>query len=166
MAKAKELLIKESVSELKKLHKQQPDHLKDRIRMLLYIKRCGNQSKRVLASATQISHTSIQTWRLKYEQGGIKALLEFHRHSNNPSIIPASMHKKIKLRLTNPTEAPTSYEQLRSWVSEQMGKEINYQTLNGYVKRNFNAKLKVARKSHVNKDAAEEAVFKNPARRA
>src|SRR5437588_11259662 len=140
MANAKQLLIRESVTELKKLHKQQPDHLKDRVRMLLYIKKYGDQSKRALASVTQISHTSIQTWRLKYEQGGIEALLEFHRHSNNPSIISPLMHKKIKLRLTNPTEAPNSYEELRSWVSEQIGKEINYQTLNGYVKRNFKAK--------------------------
>jgi CBS domain containing-hemolysin-like protein len=35
--------------------------------------------------------------------------------------------------------------------------DINYHTVNKYVKRKFGAKLKVARKSHVNK--SEEAVI-------
>ena len=162
MANAKQIAIKESLSELKKLYKEQPDHLKDRIRLLLYIKQQGNASKQTIADAILVSHTSVQTWRKLYEQSGIEGLLQFKRQSNNPSVITTDMHEGIKKRLSNPTEAPTSYTELREWVTEQSGKTIHYQTLNGYVKRKFKAKLKVARKSHIHKDAAEEAVFKKP----
>jgi len=162
MAKSKQIIVKESISDLKKLYKEQPTHLKDRIRLLLYIKQQGNASKQVIAEAIMVSHTSVQTWRKMYEQGGIAGLLQFKRHSNNPSVITPAIHEGIRKRLSNPKEAPTSYTELCEWVIEQNGKAIHYQTLNGYVKRKFKAKLKVARKSHIDKDPAEEAVFKKP----
>ena len=41
-----------------------------------------------------------------------------------------------------------------------MPQGINYQTINSYVKRNFGAKLKVARKSHINKKQEDSDAFK------
>jgi hypothetical protein len=78
----------------------------------------------------------------KYEQQGIKGLLEFSRHSNNASVITSEIHNKIRKHLSNPKEAPSSYTELCTWVAEQSGKTVNYQTFNGYVKRKFKAKLK------------------------
>jgi hypothetical protein len=39
---------------------------------------------------------------------------------------------------------------------------MKYQAVNKYLKRKFGNKLKVARKSHIHKDPAAEAVFKKP----
>jgi hypothetical protein len=41
-----------------------------------------------------------------------------------------------------------------------MSQGINYQTLNSYVKRHFGAKIKVARKSHINKNELAVDTFK------
>jgi hypothetical protein len=40
--------------------------------LLLYIKQKGNASKQIIADAILISHTSVQTWRKKYEQQDIE----------------------------------------------------------------------------------------------
>lgn len=39
---------------------------------------------------------------------------------------------------------------------------MEYHAVNKYVKRKFGARLKVGRKSHVQKSPADEAVFKKP----
>jgi hypothetical protein len=59
----------------------------------------------------------------------------------------------IENRLHSPKDAFTSYIDLINWITENyMPQGVNYQTINSYVKRKFGAKIKVARKSHINKN--------------
>jgi hypothetical protein len=51
---------------------------------------------------------------------------------------------------------------MQQWLEKEFGIVINYQTLNQYAKRKFGTRLKAARKSHVLKSPADEAVFKKP----
>ncbi|MBI4945206.1 MAG: hypothetical protein HY840_02260 [Bacteroidetes bacterium] len=110
--------------------------------------------------ALGVNHNSIQTWRTSYKKGGLSALLKFDRGGFKPSVIPPKVHRAIEKRLKNPIEAFNGFEQLRRWIDEHYIPAINYQTLNQYVKRHFGAKLKVARKSHIQKDEQAVREFK------
>jgi transposase len=46
------------------------------------------------------------------------------------------------------------------WINEKFNLDMNYQAVNKYLKRHFGTKLKVGRKSHVNKDENAAALFK------
>lgn len=165
MANALNFTIKETVAELKKLLAKQPDHLRNRVRMLIVSKKSQNPlGKNVLAEKVGVNHNSIQKWRKKYVSGGVTNLLKYNRGGYKPSLINAHVHKKIEAKLTNPKEAFRSFEEMRQWIDTNFIPGINYHTVNKYIKRKFGAKLKVARKSHVNKDEQQVNEFKKNSR--
>ena len=45
------------------------------------------------------------------------------------------------------------FVELQTWFNETFQTEINYKTFHGFVVRKFDAKIKTARKSHINKDS-------------
>ena len=78
-----------------------------------------------------------------------------------PSIISKELHLEIQSRLNSPKDAFISYIDLIQWITDNyMPQGIKYQTINSYVKRNFGTKLKVARKSHINKKQEDIDTFK------
>ena len=86
--------------------------------------------------------------------------MEDGRIGFKPSVISKASHEQIRIKLNNPQGAFTSFVDLQKWVDTTLEKGINYNTLRHYVKRHFGAKLKVARKSHINKDKEAGEVFK------
>lgn len=162
MAKSKQIIVKESEEELLKLRLKQPVHLRKRIDMLLVLKRSETSlSKLELAKALKINHNTAQNWRNLYFKKGIDGLMFYGRIGFKPSIISKELHFEIQSRLYSPKDAFTSYIDLIQWITDNyMPQGINYQTINSYVKRNFGAKLKVARKSHINKIEKDSDTFK------
>lgn len=162
MAKSKSILVKESEVELKKLLRQQPIHLKNRVQMLLVLKGSEHSlSKNELSNILNINHNTAQRWRKTYCEKGIDGLLSDGRIGFKPSIINSEIHQAIEQRLTSPKDAFTSYIDLINWIVENyLPQGINYHTVNKYVKRHFGAKLKVARKSHSKKDENGVDAFK------
>jgi transposase len=162
MALAKHIIVKESERELKTISRRQPIHLKNRIQMLLVLKKSEiSLSKELLAKTLSVNHNTAQKWRTKYLKEGLKGLLSDGRIGFKPSIISPELHLAIKERLQSPTDAFTSYVDLIHWITENyMSRGVNYQTINSYVKRKFGAKIKVACKSHINKDEAAVDSFK------
>lgn len=156
MAHPLQLKIKETLPQLKGVLRKHPQHLRSRIQMLILIKEGKGSSKRELADALGVNHNSVQTWRTAYKKKGLSALLRFERGGFKPSIISPKVHRAIEKRLKSPTDAFHGFDQLRRWIDEHFIPSINYHTVNKYVKRHFGAKLKVARKSHIQKD--EQAV--------
>ena len=143
MAKALVFIVKESEAEIKRLIKSTPAHLSPRLRMLLICKKSETSlSKTELASLIGVNHNSVQ------------------KKGNRPSVVSGELHEQIKLRLYNPKEAFRSYKELQQWIDAHFIKGINYFTVNSYVKRHFGAKLKVARKSHINKVEEDSIGFK------
>ena len=51
------------------------------------------------------------------------------------------------------------YQDAQRWVLENFATDINYHTLRDYMKKHFNTKLKVPRKSHIKKDEQAEENF-------
>ena len=161
MANAKSFTVKENLSELKKLLKSAPPHVAPRIRMLLVAKQSDRSlSKNELADQVGVNHNSIQQWRSTYVKGGMEDLIKDGRVGFKPSVISKQAHQQIKVKLHNPQGAFTSYKDLQAWVDRDLVQGINYNTLRHYVKRHFGAKLKTARKSHVNKDKESGELFK------
>ena len=162
MAKALEVKIKESLAELRQLQKTQPNK-RIRIQMLVLIKEEKQQTKDGLAKALGVSNKSVHTWRSNYLKGGLELMLEDKRGGNKVAQITPAMSARIEKRLSNPKEGFKSYVEAQQWINEHFGLRMEYQAVNKFLKRKFNTKLKVARKSHIDKHAADEAVFKKPA---
>jgi transposase len=161
MANAKNIEVKESIVELKNLIKKSSNIIRPRVQMLLEMKRSKKMlTKYELAELVGVNHNSITTWRRKYEKDGISALLQHNQGGKRREVIDATTHKAIEKRLTNPKEGFRSYKELQQWVDEHYIANIKYITLVKYVQNKFGAKLKVARKSHVNKDEQAVEAFK------
>ena len=154
MSRAKQLYVKENVSELKRLLFNRSVTISNRIRMLILIKNNENesQSKQQLGKLLGVSSSSIQIWRKQYEKGGISLLLEDKRIGFKPSLISEEEHEQIASKLNDPTNGLRGYVELQDWISQAFDKTIKYNTLLKYCGRNFGSKSKVARKSHVKKD--------------
>lgn len=162
MANSKNIVVKESELELKKLMRQLPIHKKNRVHMLLVIKKSElSLSKIELASILKVNHNTAQKWRKTYFEKGIDGLLLDGRVGFKPSKINSEIHQAIEKRLTSTKDAFTSYVDLIDWIVDNyIPQGINYHTVNKYVKRHFNAKLKVSRKSHIKKDPNAGETFK------
>jgi len=160
MSKAKQLVVKESVRELKQLLGNVNVTISSRLMMLIAIKSNEGEhlSKRKLGKLLGVSSSSIQIWRLLYEQGGISLLMEDKRVGFKPSIISPAEHEKIESKLNDPSNGLRGYVELQQWIQEEFGKSVKYNTLLKYCGRHFGSKSKVSRKSHVKKDpvAVEE----------
>jgi transposase len=161
MANALKIIVKETLSELRKMLKSSSAHQTPKLKMLIVIKQSEvDLNKNELADQIGVNHNSIQKWRKKYQAGGIKSLLSDGRIGFKPSVISKEAHEQIRIKLNNPEGAFTSFKDLQHWVDDQFKKGINYNSLRHYVKRHFGAKLKVARKSHVKKDKEAGHLFK------
>jgi transposase len=158
MAKALNVVVKESVKELKSIQKMKPSYY-SRIQMLLLIKEGKFITKDSLAEALQVSTQSVHIWRTKYNAGGIDKLLEDKR-GGKPAQITDEIFETLSERLNNNKEGFKSFIEIQQWLQENFGIEMKYQALNKFIKRKFGARPKVARKSHINKDENAAALFK------
>ncbi len=165
MAKSVIITVKEPAGDLKALYSKAPVHLRPRYKMLILIAG-GCTSSQELAAKTGTSRNSIAKWKQVYNAGGLDQLSNDQRGGDFISDISAADKKKIENKLSAPKNAFTSFGQAQAWLKEELGIDKKYHAVNKYLKRNFGAKLKVGRKSHVKKDEAAVAVFKKPARGA
>ena len=157
------ITIKESISELRLIQRKQGELIGKRIQVLIEIKKHQKEgiSKRDLSAITGANHNSIVKWRNMYLHGGIDSLLKHGRTGGfKPSVVTAEEHQKIKVLLHDSNNGIRGYKELLNWVATELGKEMKYTTLVEYVKRHFQSKIKVARKSHVKKDADKVNTFK------
>ena len=76
------------------------------------------------------------------------------------------MRPIIEKRLSSATGGFKSYIEAQHWINEVLGLKMGYQAVRLHLRDHYGTKLKVARKSHINKDPADEAVFKKPSREA
>lgn len=162
MASPKQIIITETLAQLRKLQKDNIPMIATRIRVLIEFKKSEppGVSKRTVAEAVGVNHNSVQSWRTLYEQGGIAAILNHKRKGGRPSNISAEEHTLISQKLHDPKNGLRGYVELLSWAEEEFKKNIKYNTLLKYATRHFGLKIKTARKSHVKKDDQAVSAFK------
>lgn len=158
MASPKTFSIKESESEIKKLMKSSTPIIAKRLHALLVLKRNEKEgiSKRLVADQVGVNHNSVQTWRSTYIAGGIKLLMNHSNIGYKPSKITKEQEQALRKQLNNPHNGMVGFVELLDWFDSTFKTEMNYKTFHGFVVRKFKAKIKTARKVHVNKD--EQAV--------
>ncbi len=156
--------VKESLQELRLMQRQHPGKHKS-LQMLIILKKQGPLSKDRLSTLTGASDKSIHIWRKRYISGGMEELLQERRGGKKPGKITGAVHEKLAKRLHSPKEGFRSFIEIQQWLLQEFGIEMQYHAINKYVKRRFGARLKVSRKSHVQKSPADEAVFKKPIRK-
>lgn len=154
--------IKESESQIKNLIKSSNAMIGKRLYALLVFKRNEKSgiSKRQVADEVGVNHNSIQTWRASYIEGGIQALMTHSNIGYKPSKINKKQEKALKIKLSDESNGIVGFNELLDWFDKKFKTEINYKTFHGFVVRKFNAKIKVARKSHVKKDPEAVEAFK------
>lgn len=164
MSKALQLAVLEDLVQLKRELKSSSNKIRPRIMMLIVMKKSKTMlTKYELAEKVGVSHTSITIWRKTYSTSGLPSLLKHNQGGKRREVITATTHKAIEKRITSNDNGFSSYKELQEWVDEHYIPGIKYITLLKYVQEKFGAKLKVARKSHINKDEqAIEAFKKNP----
>jgi len=154
--------IRESIEELKKLIKNHEQFLAQRLRVLLECKRHEQTgvSKRELSRITGCNHNSVQKWRRMYMHGGLEALLSHNKVGFKPSSFSPAEYELLRAKLHDTENGLVGYKELQRWIESEMSKVLKYKTIYSFVRSNFGAKIKVARKSHVRKDAVAVAAFK------
>lgn len=161
MSNPKIVIVKESMSELKTLLKTSIPLIQIRVRFLMESKKHEQGiSKRELAKLLYVNHNSIQTWRKLYEKGGIEALLSHNKSGFKPSILTNKEHEQIEAKLKDPKNGLRGYVELQNWIENEFGKTMLYNTVLKYSIRHFGSSVKVARKSHINKDEKKVVDFK------
>ncbi len=162
MAAAKIIIVKESLSEIKALLRKSSNLVSPRLRMLIEIKKHENKgiSKRDLADLIGVNHNSIQTWRKLYLSGGIELLCSHKMKGNRPSVFSKEEYQFISNKLNESTNGLRGYKELLVLLEKEFNKTIKYNTLVKYCIKNFNSKIKVARKSHIKKDVQALETFK------
>jgi transposase len=167
MSAPKTFKIKESESELKKLIKNSHPMVAKRLHALLIFKRHEDTgiSKRLVADEIGVNHNSVQTWRSLYIKGGIKLLISHSKTGYKPSKINKEQEQALRKQLNNPHNGMVGFKELLDWFNEYFQTSINYKTFHGFVVRKFNAKIKVARKTHIKKDVQAVEAFKKTSKK-
>ncbi|MBA2611655.1 MAG: hypothetical protein H0U95_06785 [Bacteroidetes bacterium] len=162
MSLPKQIVIKESLSELKDLQRKSGELISKRLRILIEFKKYEKTgiSKRAVSENTGINHNSITKWRTIYLNVGIGAFLKHGRIGFKKSVIDIVSHKAIEKKLKDPKNGLRGYKELHQWVFKNLNLDIEYNTLVKYSMRHFGTKIKVARKSHVKKDEDAVTSFK------
>ncbi len=166
MSAPKTFTIKETATELKKLMKKSPAMIAKRLQALLVFKQNQGSgiSKRLVADEIGVNHNSVQTWRSLYIEGGIEMLMSHANIGYKPTKINEEQEQALKKQLNDPHNGMVGFIELLDWFNKTFQTDINYKTFHGFVVRKFNAKIKVARKIHIKKDAqAVEALKKTSA---
>lgn len=167
MALPKQLIIKESLQELKAILKKATPMIAPRIRVLMEIKKSmpAGMSKRALADLVGVNHNSVQNWRMLYANGGIEAICTHNRTGFKPSVFTEEEHLAMEQKLKDPKGGLRGYVELLDWVEKEFNKQVKYNTLLKYSIKNFGYKIKVARKSHINKNEDAVSAFKKTSAR-
>jgi len=113
-------------------------------------------SKIALAPLIGVDPNSIQTSSTLHLNKGIAAILMHNKTRFRPSVFTKEENASIEKKLKDSKNALRGYVELLDWIENEFNKQIKCNTLLKYSIKIFGSKVKVARKSHINK--GEEVV--------
>lgn len=87
-------------------------------------------------------------------------LLKHSKIGFKPSVFTSEDRVKIEEKLNNPENGLHGYVELKEWIRKELGKDVLYRTVVNYCVTNFHSSVKVARKSHINKNVNKVEDFK------
>jgi len=163
MGKTSQLKIKETLDQLNKLRKSQPNlKFEKRVIALERILNVPTESREELAEYLGIAKRTLEGWLTTYSREGIAFLLSVKPRRKESKIITPEIHKALSKRVNDPEQAFLGYWDAQRWIENEYGVEIKYHWLRKYLISRFGTKVKSPRKSHVKKDKEAEASFLKP----
>ena len=160
MAKPREFKIKESISELQLLRKDQLNFkYEKRLIWLQSILSKRFKTRKELAAYLDISPKSSERWTRKYIENGIDGLLSDKPKVITSRIITEEIHKGLEQRVNSSDNGFLGYWDAQNWVNQTYGIDVKYHLLRHYLIQHFKTKLKSPRKSHYKKDVDAEKAF-------
>ena len=167
MAYPKIFRIKEELAALRlALRRTESELGRKRLRTLIIFKQHEDTgiSVREVARLARIDRNSARDWRNAYIEGGLSKMLAHERGGNRASVITPGQREVLQERLHDAQNGLRGFKELVAWFNEHFGTDVKYQTMNKFVKRNYGASCKVARKSHVKKDPLAVEALKKTSR--
>jgi len=164
MADPERFGIKEDMVTLRREHRRvNTETVRRRLRVLILYKEHEQVgvSKHAVAKALGVDAGSAMKWCNAFIQGGL-GLLSHNWKGNRPGVIKPDQREVLRLKLREPGNGLRGFTELLAWFNGQFNEEVNYSTMNKFVKRNYGAQSKVARKSHVKKDPVAFTAFDPP----
>lgn len=162
MSLPKVIVIKETEKEIKHLLKVSTPFIAQRLRALLILKQYESTgiSKREASCLAGVCPGSIQKWRTLYMKAGIEGIMKHNKIGYKPSVFTLAERTRLEEKLNDPKNGLHGYVELKEWIRQEFGKEVLYRTVVNYCVTNFHSSVKVARKSHINKDMDKVEDFK------
>lgn len=163
MAFPKRFEIKEDMAALRKaLRRSGNEMIRKRLRALILYKQHEQTgiSSAAVSELIGVDRGKAAQWRNDYVKGGLSGLLSHSKKGNRPSVIKPEHRQALREKLHDPGNGLRGFTELVAWFNAEFGQQVRYQTMNQFVKRNFGALCKTARKSHVKKDPEAVAAFK------
>ncbi len=161
MGKKAVIHIKESLEELKILHKKTRKHqVKKRINSLILTKQQTYSTRAELAKHLGVDVKTLFVWTKTYTSLGLTALINATSGGSRNHVITKEIRDSLFTKLHNSTEPLQGYSDAVLWVKDTLNIDVNYHTLRSFMITNFGSKLKQPRKSHYKKDEEAFEAFK------
>lgn len=140
-----QVTVSESLEQLEKsLHHARSVSQKERLQMLVWLKRKEVSSRGELAERCNRDKATITRWLSRYRQGGLSALLAKQTAPGATRKIQGEALEKLKARLAQP-EGFHSYIEIQQWLEQNCQLNVEYGTVYRVVRYELKAKLKVPR---------------------
>lgn len=152
--------VTESLEQLEKsLQKARTVSQKERLQMLVWLKQGVVNSRSALAARCNRNTSTINRWLVRYQQGGLSALLATRHAPGATRKIQGEVLEKLKARLAQP-EGFHSYGEIQQWLEQTCQLKVEYGTLYRVVRYELKAKPKVPRPRALKQDSKKLKVFK------
>ena len=128
------LVVKERLSELKKLqHKQRDIKSEKRILCLILIKQKKFKTQSELADYLGVCRQTLVGWLTKYRKSGVSNIVIKPTRNKKSKIITSKIHQGLKKKLENSNNPLLGYWDAQNWVFEEFGVQVQYHWLRQYL---------------------------------
>jgi transposase len=161
MAGVTSIEVKESLDELVQYLQQIEAPVdKERLQVLYWLKQENAPTIGAIAKAIGKHRNSVGRWLLKYQEGGIAAMLERKPMAGGVRKIPQWAEDALAKRLEDAEHGFHSYGEVQQWLAEQLGVEAEYHAVYQMTRYRLNAKLKAARPQNSKQNPQQREAFK------
>ena len=160
MGKNSTTVIKESLKALFNLRpKQITLSNSKRLESLILLKRGQFNTLESLAGSLFISPSTLDKWLFIYRKEGIDVLLKTKSRKRDSKFITPAIHKGLEQRLNDPENSFNGFWDAQQWIKDTYGVDVEYQLLWHYMTHKLDAKIKIPRRSNINKNPEATAAF-------
>lgn len=160
MGKKKEITVKESVEELKRLKNRQKSLNKvKRVEFLLRLKLGKDKTRKSLSNHLCIGSRTLDRWISSYMNEGLEGFLWSKPRKRTSRILSKEAIEGIEKRIYSIENPFLGYWDVQNWLKKEYNIEVKYNSIRMYLVRRYGTKVKTPRKFHIKKDEQKTEEF-------